>query len=58
MAVSEEEKFFSDADVQRLLAEERGEGDDGGWTLCKRSDTAEVWRKEVPGVSVHMIKVI
>ena len=57
MATSEEAIYFSDEDMRRLLAEERGEGDGVGWTLCKRSEVVEVWRKEVPGVPVQMIKV-
>ena len=57
MATDEEEKHFTDEDLQRLQREERGEGEEGGWSLCTRSETAEVWRKQVPGVPIHMIKV-
>ena len=48
-------QIFSDEDVRRLLAEERGEGE-GGWSLATRSENVEVWRKAEQGVGVHLLK--
>ena len=49
--------IFTDEDVRRLLAEERGEGElQGGWSLANQSDNVEVWRKAEEGVSVHLLK--
>ena len=47
---------FSHADIERILAEERSGADDG-WTLVKRSDQVEVWKKETEGSPIKLIKV-
>ena len=48
--------IFTDEDVRRVLAEERGEGEQGGWSLANQSDNVEVWRKAEEGVSIHLLK--
>ena len=50
------EPIFTDEDVRRVLAEERGEGEQGGWSLANQSDNVEVWRKAEEGVSIHLLK--
>ena len=49
--------IFTDEDVHRLLDEERGDGEQGGWSLASQSDNVEVWRKAEEGVPVHLLKV-
>ena len=48
--------IFTDEDVRRVLAEERGDGEQGGWSLANQSDNVEVWRKAEEGVPVHLLK--
>ena len=48
--------IFTDEDVRRVLAEERGDGEQGGWSLANQSDNVEVWRKAEEGVSIHLLK--
>jgi len=43
--------IFTGKDVRRVLAEERGDGEQGGWSLANQSDNVEVWRKTEKGVS-------
>ena len=57
MADANAGQIFTDEDVRRLLAEERGEGDSqGGWSLASQSDNVEVWRKAEDGVPIHLLK--
>ena len=48
--------IFTDEDVRRVLAEERGDGEQRGWSLANQSDNVEVWRKAEEGVSIHLLK--
>ena len=49
--------LFTDEDVQRLLSEERGEGEGAGWSLVSRQENCEVWKKSVSDSPMHIIKV-
>ena len=57
MADANAGQIFTDEDVRRLLAEERGEGDSqGGWSLASQSNNVQVWRKAEDGVPIHLLK--
>ena len=48
---------FTEADFQRILDEEKSDSAQDGWLLMKRSPDVETWRKKVPDVDIHLVKV-
>jgi len=47
---------FSEADLERILREEKSSNQEEGWKFMSRTETAEVWRKSEPDKPVHLIK--
>ena len=47
---------FTEADFQRVLDEEKSDSEEG-WHRMKKSAEVEVWRKKVPDVDIHLVKV-
>ena len=44
-------------DLQRIIEEEKSSSEAEGWKFAGRSQYSEIWRKQIPNQSVHLIKV-
>ena len=51
-----EYKGFSEEDLQKVLHEETCTSEAEGWSLCSKTETAEVWKKHCPDEAIHLIK--
>lgn len=48
---------FTEADIQRIFDEEKADGAQEGWQQMKQTPDLEIWRKKVPDVDIHLVKV-